>query len=86
MDDFKTEELKSVLRKLPPGDMVTFNDGYLRVRKIRSISGLPGGNSCRACFFESFDGAAQCAYRDCCIAHKRPDRNSVIFDYTICND
>lgn len=36
-------------------------------------------SACTGCVFEKEGGAIDCNLRDACMAHKRPDRKSVIF-------
>lgn len=36
-------------------------------------------SACVGCLFEKEGGAIDCNLRDACMAHKRPDRKSVIF-------
>lgn len=37
------------------------------------------GNGCTGCMFFREAGASECDLRDACMAHKRPDKKSVIF-------
>lgn len=36
-------------------------------------------NGCHGCAFEKSEGARYCEMKECCMAHHRPDRTSVIF-------
>lgn len=48
------------------------------VRKLISYNDIKG-SGCKNCIFQKEGGAADCSLRDACMAHKRPDRISVIF-------
>lgn len=66
------------LRELSLDHVADIGGHKIKANKQRSICDA-NGNGCTGCIFFQEAGAAECSLRDACMAHKRPDKKSVIF-------
>ncbi|MBK5719934.1 hypothetical protein JGH11_03525 [Dysgonomonas sp. Marseille-P4677] len=71
MDAIGMNEAKQILREANIGSVVN----CIGI----SITILSSKKDCNGCLFRTEDKANSCRFRESCFAHKRPDRESVIF-------
>lgn len=71
-------ELIEVLTSLKLGHVANIQGTRIIAHRPRVYDNAnnPG---CQECIFQKDGGAVECALKDSCMAHKRPDRKSVIF-------
>lgn len=71
-------ELFDILTTLKLGHVANIQGTKIIACRPRAYSSTndPG---CKDCIFQKEGGAIDCVLKDTCMAHKRPDRKSVIF-------
>ncbi len=69
----ETSKFIRLLQKARIGDILS--NGYEKI-KVRSIH---SGHGCDGCVFDHPNGAKACIYKTACMAHRRPDLQSVVF-------
>lgn len=71
-------KLVDVLSTLKLNHVTDVQGTKIVARRPRAYSSAndPG---CKDCVFQKEGGAAECSFKNSCMAHKRPDRKSVIF-------
>lgn len=70
--------LIEVLSSLKLNHVTDIQGTRIAARRPRAYSSTndPG---CKECIFQKEGGAIDCGLKDTCMAHKRPDKKSVIF-------
>ena len=74
-------EITERLRNTPTGLIVLVGDMRIVVEKYRPYYNGQKATVCRGCVFRD-DGARFCEYSKACMAHLRPDHESVVFAKT----
>jgi len=71
-------KLIEILTSLKLNHVTNVQGTKIVARRPRAYSSTndPG---CKECVFQKEGGAADCSLKNTCMAHKRPDRQSVIF-------
>lgn len=74
-------EITERLRNTPTGFIVLVGDMKIVVEKYRPYYNGQNKIPCRGCVFHD-KGARFCEYSSACMAHLRPDHESVVFSKT----